>query len=308
MQLNQFKFLIAVDKYGSISKAAQELYISQSTISLSLINLEEELGMTLLNRSKRGVKLTPEGQEVLRRAYTITEALESLKEITSDEEHIVGDVRVAVNSHLGMNIITDMMLKIKQQYDGIRIFAYREYVKDVLNAMAQKTVDIAFINYNADSASDIENLLTRYRLEFHEIFRDKLTVCARKNHPLQGRAVTLDEVLNYDRVTMIYRNDGMLMQPFHPKGKTQAMVSIDDTANLRKFAMQTNGVVFLPRSEAIRSNSVYAYKLEMLDVVDLDVDVIGGWVHHNNHELLAAEACVVRMLENVCQEYITLGK
>ena len=71
MQLNQFKFLIAVDKYGSISKAAQELYISQSTISLSLINLEEELGYVLLNRSKRGVTFTPEGKEVLKRAYEI---------------------------------------------------------------------------------------------------------------------------------------------------------------------------------------------------------------------------------------------
>lgn len=82
MQLNQFRFLIAVDKYGSISKAAQELYISQSTISLSLINLEEELGHVLLNRSKRGVTLTPEGKEVLKRATVIQDAIESLRDIS----------------------------------------------------------------------------------------------------------------------------------------------------------------------------------------------------------------------------------
>lgn len=58
MQLNQFRFLVAVEQYGSISRAAQELYISQSTVSLALINLEEELGTTILNRSKRGVSFT----------------------------------------------------------------------------------------------------------------------------------------------------------------------------------------------------------------------------------------------------------
>ena len=89
MQLNQFKFLIAVDKYGSISKAAQELYISQSTISLSLINLEEELGYVLLNRSKRGVTFTPEGKEVLKRAYEIQNVLDSLKDITGSSEEII---------------------------------------------------------------------------------------------------------------------------------------------------------------------------------------------------------------------------
>lgn len=76
MQLNQFKFLVAVSQYGSISRAAQELYISQSTVSLALINLEEELGITILNRSKRGVSFTAEGKQVLQRAMEIMEALE----------------------------------------------------------------------------------------------------------------------------------------------------------------------------------------------------------------------------------------
>ena len=126
MQLNQFRFLIAVDKYGSISKAAQELYISQSTISLSLINLEEELGHVLLNRSKRGVTLTPEGKEVLKRATVIQDAIESLRDISADEETIIGDVRIGGSSHLAMNIITDAMLQLKRQYEGVHVFAQRD--------------------------------------------------------------------------------------------------------------------------------------------------------------------------------------
>lgn len=62
MQLNQFKFLVAVDQYGSISRARRSFIFLMSTVSLALINLEEELGVTILNRSKRGVSFTAEGK------------------------------------------------------------------------------------------------------------------------------------------------------------------------------------------------------------------------------------------------------
>lgn len=89
MQLNQFRFLIAVDKYGSISRAAQTLYISQSTISISLIRLEEELGVVLLNRGKRGVTLTEEGKKVLECAVSIQNALEKLENPISIQKRSV---------------------------------------------------------------------------------------------------------------------------------------------------------------------------------------------------------------------------
>lgn len=91
MQLNQFRFLIAVDKYGSISRAAQALYISQSTISISLIRLEEELGVVLLNRGKRGVSLTEEGKKVLACAVSIQEALEKLEKADLHSETVSTD-------------------------------------------------------------------------------------------------------------------------------------------------------------------------------------------------------------------------
>ena len=94
VQLNQFRFLIAVDKYGSISRAAQALYISQSTISISLIRLEEELGVVLLNRGKRGVTLTEEGKKVLECAVSIQNALEKLEKSDLHSETISGSVRI----------------------------------------------------------------------------------------------------------------------------------------------------------------------------------------------------------------------
>ena len=123
MQLNQFRYLIAVDKFGSISRAAQELYISQSTISISLIRLEEELGAVLLNRSKRGVSLTAEGKTVLECAQAIEAALERLEKENLQSEQISGHVQITGTSHFCMNVITDVILQLRQQHPAIHVTA-----------------------------------------------------------------------------------------------------------------------------------------------------------------------------------------
>ena len=304
MQLNQFKFLIAVDKYGSISKAAQELYISQSTISLSLINLEEELGYVLLNRSKRGVTFTPEGKEVLKRAYDMQKVLDSLKDITSNSEEVIGDVRIASNTHLGMNIITDTMLQLKHQYAGIRIYAQRDDDKEVLKKVAQNELDMGFITYHSLAALDIQNDLKRLQLEFHKTYFDKQAVCTRADHPLTKlKEVYFEDVARYERVTMVAKKDPFLNQNFGVKDSDISIVTLVDVLNLRKYATQTDAVVILPKNEALRSNEMFPYKLTVLDVKDFDVDIFGGWVHHSTHEMNAAEKCVAQAIENICQSY-----
>lgn len=305
MQLNQFRFLLAVEQYGSISRAAQELYISQSTISLSLIHLEEELGYTLLNRSKRGVSFTPEGKEVLKRARIICNAIDSLKEINRNSDEIIGDVRIAGNSHLGMNIITDAMLQLKRQYAGVNVSAHRGYIKDVLKEVAQTELDLAFINFRADESLDILNDIKRHQLEFHRIFMDDICVCTREDHPLQQCAeVFVEDLKRYERVTMATKRD--VMQEFSYRESRQTIITINDIANLRKYVSLTDAITIIPVSEVVRGNKVYSYPLYELPVKDFRMNTSGGWVHHRTHEMLPVEQCVVQALEAVCQQYMNI--
>ena len=304
VQLNQFRFLIAVDKYGSISRAAQALYISQSTISISLIRLEEELGVVLLNRGKRGVTLTEEGKKVLECAVSIQNALEKLEKSDLHSETISGSVRITGSSHCAMNIITDMILALRQQYDAIQVSAYRDYIKDALAKVAQHDYDLAFITFNDAGAMDVYNDLNRYQLEFHQVFSDKLSICTREGHPLQSLgSVRLADVMNYERVTLSPQKDLFLMRKFGMAETQQPTMRINDVLNTRKYAAETDAVLITPKSEVIRSNRDYRYKLVPLEMADFDVEVIGGWVHHGNHHMTAAEKCVTEMLEHICQTY-----
>ena len=80
MTLQQMRYAIAIAECGSLNKAAETLYIAQPSLSLSMQELERELGITIFNRSGRGVTLTQDGAEFLLYARQIYSQYESLLE------------------------------------------------------------------------------------------------------------------------------------------------------------------------------------------------------------------------------------
>lgn len=308
MQLNQFKFLVAVDQYGSISRAAQELYISQSTVSLALINLEEELGVTILNRSKRGVSFTAEGKMILSRAKAIMEEVEGLQAVSFDAQELTGEVRLGGSSHFCMNIITDMMIQMKRQYPGICIMTQREPVKDVIKAVAQKELDLGFINFNALNETDVRNEFRRYHLEYTPIFQDRMRICVGSNHPLCDKEqINFAELLQYDLVSLAFKMDEFTYNYFRQRGYQREPISINDIANLRKYTANLDCLMIMPEKEIENSNKTYCTKIYGLDVPEFDVAVSVGWLHHGDHTMTLLEQKVIELLERECQRYQDLN-
>ena len=69
MRLNQFQYLLSLAEHGSFSKAAQELFVAQPSISQAIKEMEEELGILILRRSNKGISFTPQGKVVLAKYY-----------------------------------------------------------------------------------------------------------------------------------------------------------------------------------------------------------------------------------------------
>lgn len=304
MQLNQFKFLVAVSQYGSISRAAQELYISQSTVSLALINLEEELGITILNRSKRGVSFTAEGKQVLQRAMEIMEALERMQNVGQDGEELTGEVRIGGSSHISMNLITEMMIQIHRLNPGICILAQRKTIREIIKEMAQKELDLGLIGFNTLNEPDIQAEIRRYNLEFTPVFTDRLRICVGEQHPLYGReSVSLQEVLQYNFASLAFRMDEFLLNYFRQFGYQREPVSINDLANLRKYVANTDAMLVMPETEIENSNRTYRVPLYGLNVPEFDLLTTLGWLHHGDHDMTVLEQYVIEQLERECQRF-----
>ena len=80
MTLQQLKYVCMVEKYGSITKAAQAMYVSQPGLSSMIHALEEELGIRIFLRSPMGVTITEEGRELVRMAGQLLNDAEHMKD------------------------------------------------------------------------------------------------------------------------------------------------------------------------------------------------------------------------------------
>ena len=80
MTLQQLRYVTAVTDAGTISRAAQQFYISQPSLTNSIRELEQELGLTIFHRTNRGVALPPEGEEFLGYARQVLAQIELIEE------------------------------------------------------------------------------------------------------------------------------------------------------------------------------------------------------------------------------------
>ena len=86
MRLNQLEYLLAVAREGSYQNAAKRLGVSQSTISVAIKNLEEELAFQLVQRSGKGVALTKKGHLVVEKAASIELDMREMQKLTLDND------------------------------------------------------------------------------------------------------------------------------------------------------------------------------------------------------------------------------
>ena len=99
MEFRLLKYFLMVAREENITKAANLLHITQPTLSRQLIQLEEELGVTLFQRSKHRIILTEDGMLLRRRANEIISLMEKTQqELTKECDDLVGEIRLWGNS------------------------------------------------------------------------------------------------------------------------------------------------------------------------------------------------------------------
>ena len=144
--LNNYVIFHTVAKAGNISKAANQLYISQPAISKAISKLEEELGTALFNRSSRGVTLTEEGQvlyEYVERAFdSLNMGEENLKNY---KELGIGHIRIGVSTSLCKHILLDYLKDFIRENPNIKFSIDCHSTLNTIKLLKNDDIDIGLI-------------------------------------------------------------------------------------------------------------------------------------------------------------------
>jgi DNA-binding transcriptional LysR family regulator len=120
--LDSLRIFVATQKKGSLSAAARSLSLSPATISRRISALEEELGVQLVDRTSRNLKMTEAGQAFLVRAEGVLEAMAEAEEAArSSRQRAEGRLRVHSRTQIGLRVIAPLLPRFAQSYPDIHV-------------------------------------------------------------------------------------------------------------------------------------------------------------------------------------------
>ncbi|MDQ1124918.1 LysR family transcriptional regulator [Microbacterium trichothecenolyticum] len=199
--LQQLQYFIEVAAEGSISAAADLLYVAQPTLSAAMKDLEGRVGRSLLNRSARGVTLTIDGVEFLGYARQVVEQAELL------EQRYLGrppSRRLLGVSAQHYSFVVDAFVRMVKATDAAEYeFSLRETrTFDIIEDVRTLRSEVGILFRNDFNRNVLEKLLRDSGLAFHPLFVAEPHIFVSRRNPLASRSrATLDDLVDLPRLT-----------------------------------------------------------------------------------------------------------
>ena len=186
MTLQQLRYAVEVEKQQSINKAAAVLYTDQSNLGKSITQLEDELGITIFERTTRGVVVTEQGREFLEYARDVTSRIGFIEKTYASRksfqrEHFsVSSMRAVFISDPLIGMLRGGCLKNRNCYLRLKKQSFEDVLRDVETNLSQ--IGIVFVS--DEKAGSLRRIAKARKLEFHELTQSRLNIVLRKGHPL----------------------------------------------------------------------------------------------------------------------------
>jgi DNA-binding transcriptional LysR family regulator len=246
MELRQLEYFAAVVRHGHFGRAAQDVYVSQSALSQQISRLEDELGLTLLVRSAKGVELTPAGVELLDHAEAILSRVAEARSAIDDHLGAVrGVARVAATVY-DSRALPEALVSFHRAFPRVQLALRHGSAAQVAELLSSGAVDVAVLAVHGDEPR-VPAGITR-RVISEEALR---LVCAPRS-ALAGRTdATIDELRG---IPVIMPERGTALRELIAAACAEAGFSpmpffeTSDPGTIRQLAASGLGVSVIPSS------------------------------------------------------------
>ena len=179
MNLRDLHYLVALAEQRHFGRAAEACFVSQPTLSTQIKKLEEELGVTLVERTPRKVLLTDVGREIVARARDVLNEVEQIKGVarrTLDPES--GTVRLGIFPTLGPYLLPHAVPLIRARFPRLELLLVEEKTEEVLRRLREGRLDAVIVALPVHDES----------LHVELLFEEPFVLAAPLSHPLARKA------------------------------------------------------------------------------------------------------------------------
>lgn len=239
MRITQLRQIVSVAKYGSINKAAHDLDISQPALSTSLRELENELELSLFQRTRKGVLLTVEGEKIVEEAKLILASLDRIQHI-SDSSEIRPEIKIATGSFFEF-MIPDIITAYHKKYPNVTLhFLPLDNLNNVLDDIAKEHYRFCLCCFSAEELNPLHDLK---RLKAHILFEKiGVSVVMHKTNPFAKKEFITPEYLLTEQLVMVNSTLTNYHFELFPQLKQACKAITLDTYSALKLVQQNNGI------------------------------------------------------------------
>jgi DNA-binding transcriptional LysR family regulator len=194
MDLHYLWLFYKVAQHLSFSKAAEELLLSQPTISMQIKKLEAELGINLFERFGKSIYLSKDGQLVFIYAEKIFDTVKELEgQISLQKGQIAGSIHMGSSNTPGVHIMPYVIGLFKKKYPEVNVHLHIGNTQNILNMIITNAVDFAVIGGKYDY---------KKTFEAKKVAEDEMIIIGSPDNPLtQKPIVTADDLINQSFIT-----------------------------------------------------------------------------------------------------------
>lgn len=243
MQLQQLRYLIAAAECGSFRAAAAKLYVSQSSLSVAIKDLEQETATTIFNRTSRGITLTSEGAELLGYAKQIIEQADLMLSRYSRDR--ADETRFSVSSQ-HYSIIVEAFGDFLDAHVGepFDLQLRETYTNEVISDVSEGRSDIGIIYLSNYNDRVIKRALDSASLSFLSLFVAQPHVLVSAHHPLAGHDIVSPEELS--ELTRFEHDQGIASSSYYSEEPLSTIpckrrVTLSDNNTLAKLLSEHDG-------------------------------------------------------------------
>ena len=197
MTLAQLKYVTTIAACGSMNQAARILFLSQPSLSASVRELEEEIGIEIFRRTNRGITATVEGEEFLGYARQVMDQYHLVEAKYIEKQNEKKKFSVSMQHY---TFAVDAFMKMVRKYgmDAYEFAVHETKTRDVIEDVRTFRSEIGILYLNDFNEQVIRKLLMESGLEFTQILRCKVYVYMAKKHPLAGaKEIAIEELDEY---------------------------------------------------------------------------------------------------------------
>ena len=279
MELRQLKYFVRLAETLNFSEASRELFITQSTLSQQILNLERELDQQLFLRNSHEVVLTEAGQMLLPMARETLHAAEGcVLRLQELKQMLTGELNIGVTFSFS-SIMAETMVNFLRQYPQVRLNVSYASMEELIERLGRHELDIVLAFKPTEKNDHIESRV---------LFNNRLAAIVNEHHPLaRKKRVTLAQLERHcfalPAKGLQARNvfDKVLEQTnFHYNIKAES----SNVGLLFKLVRQTNYVTILSESTVIDEQGLVAIP------IDVETCEMEGCIHTLKNGYLKASA------------------